>query len=384
MKDKSSSGLYIKIAFVVIMELLIIITMILPLRDFISQRKEMSTGKEEPRERSKREATKIYAHQMIDKCHSFSGQSWPDIASKRIPPGSLISLNPVWSLLKPDNSQTFNLILYDQVEAGDKLASTYSDYYNEKDHRMKINRLYDGISHVFFNLGENPESQQFNLYVASYEVANIDVLVAPVDLDYIVISNLDPKYFSGGMGTIMENRPLLPVFVPPGKRGGETFTAQGFEVKNLNILPEGYNQMSSRLGILVLPIHDRNRNGETTGECEADIVVKINQGIALIVGEGAPGMESIIQEAEKATGKRVKLYIGGTSFLMGMEDSEKIESMKRIAQSHPDMLLYANNTTSILADQHLKRIFGKNYETICLGTSVSLPNPSFLYRCLNR
>ena len=384
MTEKSSTGLYIKIAFIVILELLIIITMILPLRDFISYRKEIHSEKEEPVDRTKREATKIYTHQIIDKCHTFSGQPWPDGASKHIPPGSLFFLNPVWQVLKPDNSQMFNLMLYDQVEAGDKLASTYSSYYNENDQRIKLKRLDDGISYVFYNLGENPESQKFNIFVASYEVANVDVLIAPVDLDYIVISNLDPKYFNGGMGAIMENRPTIPVFIPPGQKARETFTAQGFEVKNLIILPEGYSQMSRRLGILVLPIPGRNQDTGTIRECEADMVVKINQGIALIVGEGAPGMENIIQEAEKATGEKVMLYVGGTDFLMGMEDKESIESMKRLAQSHPHMRLYANNTTSILADHHLKRIFGKNYETICLGTSVSLPNPSFLYRCLNR
>jgi len=379
MEEKTTFRFYIIIVIFVILQILISITMIPPLRAFLGIMMRQSPS---PRSAQKSPVTKIYAHKMIDNCHLFSGEPWPPEEMELIPGNAPFFLNVLAYALKPDRSQLMSIILYDSVRKKDRLASQYFKYFQGRGSQTKMNPLFDGVSYIFYDLGKEPESARFNLDVATQEADNIDILVAPTDLDYVLISTLKPEHFAGGLGGMMKYRAEVPVFVPPcppGKDVGELFASYGCEIRNLIVLPEGYSQMSSRIGILVLPCE-----GSSDSKYEADLVVRIKGGIAIIAGEGGPGMEKIVSEAERQTRQHALLYVGGTGFMTGMDDSMAIESMKRIAGSHPRLRICSNYSTSVLADYNFKNIFGERYSPVYLGTTIRLPNPSLLYRSLEK
>jgi len=379
MEEKTPFRFYLIIAVFVILQILISCTMIPPLRAFLGIMMRQS-----PRGRpaQKQPVTKIYSYNMIDNCHLFSGEPWSQEEMDRIPRNAPFFLNVLAYALKPDKSQLMSLMLYDSVRKKDRLNSQYFQYFQGRGSQTKMNPLFDGVSYVFYDLGADPESARFNLDVAIQEADNIDILVAPTDIDYVLISTLKPDHFAGGMSGMLRHRSEIPVFVPPcapGKDAKELFASRGCEVKNLIVLPEGYSQMSTRIGILVLPCEESPEN-----PYEADLVVRINGGIAIIAGEGGPGMEKIISEAEKNTKQHALLYIGGTNFMTGMEDEKSIESMKRIAKSCPRLRICSNYSTSVLADYNLKNTFGERYYPVHLGTTIRLPNPSLLYRSFEK
>ncbi len=379
MEEKTPFRLYIIIAVFIFLQIFISFTMIPPLRAFLELMKRQPSI---PRPPQKQSVTKIYSHNMIDKCHLFSGESWPQEEMESISGNAPFFLNVLTYALKPDKSQLMSLMLYDTVRKKDKLVSQYFSYFQGPEGDTRMNPLYDGVSYIFYDLGGDPDSTKFNLDIATREADNIDILVAPTDIDYVLISTLKPDHFAGGMSAMMKYRPKVPVFVPPwipGKDVKELFSSYGCEIENLIVLPAGYSQMSSRIGILVLPCEE-----SPDAPYEADLVVKIKGGIAVIAGAGGPGMEKIISEAEKNTGQHALLYAGGTNFLTGMEEDMSIESMKRIAKSCPGLRICSNYSTSKLADYNLKSTFGKNYYSVHQGTTIRLPNPSLLYRYLEK
>ncbi|MDQ7827030.1 MAG: hypothetical protein RDV48_29810 [Candidatus Eremiobacteraeota bacterium] len=370
--DEERGSLIGKVAFIVVLELFVIAFVLPSLRDVISVGTP-SRMMGRPGGMAQPKATKIYTSKMVDKCHTFAGYPWPEEDKERITAVSDISLNPVSQALKACRGQIMCLLLYDAVRQSDATFSRYGEFFEGMTSRMTVNPLRDGVSYFYYDLGGSMYEARFNLYVASMEVGNIDVLVAPVAVDYVVISLLEPDHFAGGLGAMLAYQPDLPVVVPPGKDAARVFGEHRCEVKKLIVLPEGYTSMSERVGILVLPC----ANGEGF---EADLVVRVKNGIGIVASAGRPGMEQIIAEAEKATGQKVRLYAGGTSLLMGMENAEDMGMMKRLRASHPDMVIYANATTSLMADAAMEELYGGRYMPVSLGTTLPLVNPSLFYR----
>jgi metal-dependent hydrolase (beta-lactamase superfamily II) len=370
--------LYLKAAFIILVEVFVIVFLFPPLQAVINSKqsplKQRSTSPEQMK------ATKIFTNKIVDKCHTFAGKPWPAEEQSKTQKGLPYFMNVVAPALKEDPGQMMCCILYDRVHSGDDMLAKYGQKFIGLENKMTINPIKDGVSYFFYDLGATSESIRFNLYVATLEVGNIDIIVAPADIDYCVLSGYNPQNFAGGLPAMMQYRPSLPVFVPPAPAGGsekEFFDSYGCKVERLVVVPPGYHQMSSRVGFLVLP-------SATMDSYELDLVVRIEKGLAIVASEGRPGMERLITEAEAATGEKVRLYTGGTGMLMGIESDEEAAMLERLRTSHPDLKILANYTTSKLADYFLCDLFGQRYAFLYMGSTVALPNPSLLYRMLER
>lgn len=365
-------GLYIKIGIIILIQLFAANSLAPSFRSLYMKKTSLTKGQRSP---GTPPLTKIYSYKTVDKCHIFSGERWTDDARGEISKSDPFFLNPVEPILKPDDGQMMALLLYDQVRARDVLRSRYYDHFKNLKNTVSENSLLDGISSIYYDLGNTIDNSDTNNVSASIlEMLSIDALVAPTYIDYVIISLLSPEHFKGGIAKLVDYRSDIPFLVPPGKDARALFRSYGCEVKNLIVLEKGYSQLSQRIGALVLQSEDQNY--------EIDLVIRVKGGIAIIASEGTAGMETIIGEAEQATGRKTLLYAGGTGLLMGMDDERRVESMKHLKSTHPSLIILANYSTSLLSDHYLREIFGTNYHSVYLGTSISLSNPSFLYRCM--
>lgn len=374
-KKKYSTEFYLKLGVLALLLIFVVLPMLIPLRDF---ERYAATQQSSSRREESEDSGKLSSALMLDKCHLFSGTMWTEEERSLIPRNAPFSFNPAISSLQSEESQMMCLLLFDRVRSRDALIKSYGGYFTKIEERFRLRRVDDGISYFFYDLGDYAARVEDNLSYATEEMNNIEVFTAPVDVDYVVLSLLSKEHYGGALKAMMKFRPDLPVFIPPGEEA--RVLARSYGVKNLIKLPEGYTQMSSRVGILVLPWKDRRgREGY-----EADLVITIKDGVALIAGEGSPGMEHLIAEAERVTGRDVLLYVGGTAHMEVLEDEAFRKSVEKLAESHPALRICANYSTSFLAARYFREAFGVRYLPVFLGTSISLPHPSFLYRTLGK
>lgn len=354
------------VAFVVLVEIFVLLYIVPSLRQLQVGSMQISR----PPQAQTSNPVQIFYKDFLEKCHILCG---PKEES------SEVRLNPAHWALEPEYGQFLLFLLFDRMRSKDALMKEYGKNFSGARAEEVLDSNRDGVLYFFYDLGANNTSSRQNLRAYMEQIRVLNVLVRPISLDFSILSVPEEEHWAGCLQEILRLFPEAPVFVPPGEDVTKYFESHGLKIPKLVQLKPGYTQMTKRFATLVLPYQDM-ATGKT--RYEVDLVLGIKGGVAVASGAGRPGIFRILRETKSITKKEILLFIGGTGLLLGDLGNQRMEEIRALVEEFPRMIIYPDYSTSTLAQNALKEVFGPRYRYPVVGTTIPLPNPSWVERAV--
>ena len=169
---------------------------------------------------------------------------------------------------------------------------------------------------------------------------------------------------TGGLDFVLSNKPSLPIFRPPPPPMSW--------VNYMIDMPEGYTRLTNRVSCLILPFQG---GGEEEGCREMELIIRVDDGVAVLSGEGRAGFFNIIEAVEKEIGKPIYYYLGGTGFMAGMRNENTLSRLRALKKRHPPLKIYANHSTSVMGEEMIHSVFGTDFILAYPGERIKLTAP---------
>jgi len=270
-------------------------------------------------------------------------------------------------------------------EPGQAMWILQEDRVNDKDNILKYSKgamgkkdfanfkkklKSDEIINILYDLGAAEDTYRTNWRgVGVNELKSAPFLPWKKKVDFVVLSSFNSKHV-GGLAYILKYNPATPIFCPPLKKADLVKNPRIFErAHNLIPILPGYTKLTSKLGTYVT---EMKQAGGKESKYELDLILHLDNGVAVIAGAGLMEPLELVKNVKKATGKEVLYYIGGTNLLVGLETEQLKNQMRELAEIAPKMELYPNYNTSMIARRMLKDIFGEMYHETPLALKIRL------------
>ena len=268
-----------------------------------------------------------------------------------------------------DSGQAMWLLFEEKIKEDEKIFEYSRGVMEENDFKtFKEKVMSDEVINIIYDMGESEDTYRPNWReVGVKELQAAPFLPWKKKIDFIILSSFEDKHW-GGMSYILKFNPAIPIICPPLTKEDVLKNSQILDrAHNLIPILPGYSRLTSRLSALVTSIPMGKGKDP---RYELDLVLDIEGGVAIIAGSGLLEPLEIVKKVKEETGKKVLYYIGGTNLLVGLESEElrsQMEELKRIA---PEMKIYPNFNTSMIARQMLKEVFEDKCHDAPLGLKI--------------
>ena len=271
--------------------------------------------------------------------------------------------------MKFDPGQSMWIVVEDHILETDNIVDYAKTVMSDEDFQLfKTRALGDNIVNFIFDAG----ADEFVFRNNWKEIASNELKLAPFlpwkkRVDFLMLSSFDPKHWQG-LAYILGHNPGMLVICPPLTRATQIDYIRSFEyARNLAPIEEGLTWLTPRLGTYVYSLTD-----SVTEQIKYELIllIKIEGGIAIVAGAGSLEPHRTIKRAADATGENILYYIGGTNLLIGLESDEMNNELAAIRKMYPDMIIYPNFNTSMIAHNMLRRHFEEKYKQGHLGTKI--------------
>ncbi len=290
------------------------------------------------------------------------------------PVNGVSSENPLRKKMIFDKGQMMWVVIEDRVKTEDELVKFASIAMGKRDFAFfKKKVLRDEILNFFYDLTSSEKAFANNWReVGVKELRASPLLPWKKKVDFAVISTFEPQHI-GGLTYLIKRNPSMPIYSPPITKKTVVENIELFRrLHCLVTLPPGYTPLTSRLGAYIYPI---KKGSGISNSYELDLIIDLgNKRVALLVGAGYKGPLKLVKEVEKATGKKVCYYIGGTNLPLGIENDKVYKEMRELKRISPHLEIYPNFNTSLVAYQMFKDVFKDHCFRTPLGLKIRLNN----------
>ncbi|MCD4784452.1 MAG: hypothetical protein K8T10_11580 [Candidatus Eremiobacteraeota bacterium] len=274
-----------------------------------------------------------------------------------------------------DKGQSFWILMEDKVSDSDELLKYSKEFMAPSDFTAFAGRIKnDEVLNFLYDLGGKEKIFRNNWReVGVEELKAAPFLPWKKKLDFMVLSRYDESHW-GGIEYILGYNPAMPIYCPPLTKLAQlkNFKAMSRAQSLIPLLP-GYTQLTPRVGAYVSTI--QMESGEDP-RYELDIVLKVNGGVAVVAGAGLAEPLDLVRNVKSETGEDVLYYIGGTNLFLGLKTKELYSQMRELKKIAPNMEVYPNFNTSMIAHQMMKEVFEDKYHPTSQGLKIRFrPKP---------
>jgi metal-dependent hydrolase (beta-lactamase superfamily II) len=268
-----------------------------------------------------------------------------------------------------DSGQSMWVILEDNVREKDALLQYSKNILAENDYKQFSEKIKnDEVLNFIYDMGGSEGTFRGNWReIGVNELKLASFLPWKKKIDFVALSLIDEKH-CGGLAYILAFNPGITVFCPPLTKGSFSKNIRAIErAHNLIPIMPGYTNLTPRLGAFV---SETKSPTDKEPVYELDLVIHLDNGVAILSGAGNPDILTITREVKKATGKTPVMFVGGTNLDVGLETAETNKMIEETRKENPKMLLYPNFNTSMIGHQMLKKVFEDNYKPAPLGYKI--------------
>lgn len=274
-----------------------------------------------------------------------------------------------------DGGQSFWILMEDRVSDSDELLKYAKGFMAQNDYITFAGKIKnDEVINFLYDLGGKEEVFRKNWReVGVEELKAAPFLPWKKKIDFMVLSRYNEAHW-GGIGYILGYNPAMPIYCPPLTRSTQikNFKVMDRAQSLIPLLP-GYTQLTPKVGAYVSKILMESGKDPIY---ELDMVLKVKGGVAVVAGAGLTEPLELVRNVKSATREDVLYYIGGTNLFVGLKTEELYSQMRKLKKIAPNIKVYPNFNTSMIAHQMMSEVFKDKYHSTSQGLKIRFkPKP---------